>query len=293
MPNPRDDELAAHAADEEALDASDDIDDVDDPSNAYGQPPATQDDEDPRKTLRDRLARQGRDLQSAKQAAQQAMAVATRQAAQIEQLTGHLQQMGQKQSQQEQARFAAYLNSLPPAQRQAAEVHYLKQQVAALSRSQRAPRVQEEDADAYTARRAQELAAEANDDFGLDGDEAVTGDEDELDWDSEETFKRSLRKLARQRALGNNVAKKRKTAAGAAEENDVEDRVTRNVLSTIGGRSNSSRPAAAASRGRVDVMKESARIFDSTRGMSIKDRQKKLREMNGRVNDRLKLTGTR
>lgn len=273
MPRP-DDEVPAASSDQDYLsDAEYGDDSAYSPSGRDGRTPAAtdDDDEDPRKAIRDLKAQHGREQKEARER-EQALA------AQIAQQQAYLQQIGQRISQADMARQASILQNLPPEKRAAAELEMLKRQVAALRRGQTAPRTSqgytEREMEAYTEQRIREMVAEANDDFGLDGDEALSGDETDLDMETEEDFKRSLRRKARQRMLGRDtVASKSSNGSGRS--------------ATAGGRSNSARPATRSGSA-VDVERESQRIFMQTKNpkQGIMERKKMLRDMGAKARER-------
>jgi hypothetical protein len=148
------------------------------PSDAESQPSTATDDESTR-TLRDIQTAHGRQLADERRAREAAQAQVVALSQQVEGLRTYVSQVGSAFNQQQQQARADYLRRLPPEQRLAAEHQMLKQEVAALRQGQIASRSQQSEqfSDAeirdYMANRSRELVQEANDDFGLDGDEAA------------------------------------------------------------------------------------------------------------------------
>lgn len=284
MPRP-DDEVPAGPAENDDLppDASDTDSD---PSGVDSQTPVATDDESTR-TLRDIQTTHGRQLADERRAREAAQSQVVALSQQVEQLRTYVERVGSQFSQQEQARRAAYLQSLAPEARTRAELEMLKQEVAAQRRGQQAPQTQEQYSDAeiraYMAQRSQEIVDAANDDFGLDGDELlsnITAETPGVDWTDEDTFKRSVRKLARQRALG------RENPVADPKKSNEQRRTPASADSA--GRPNSARPAAGG-RSTLDVEKETQRVFMGSRNSKsgIQGRKAALKEVQKRARENL------
>lgn len=187
------------------------------PSSSQSQstPPAAGEEPD----LRQIQAQHGRELAAQRAATEAAQRALVQQTQETQALKARQQQTEAYLADQQKRQTEAYLNSLPPEKRQAEENRLLRARVDALEKRPpiAAPASQgrtESDED-YTARRSRELIAAINKEAGLSGDDALTGDEDELDWDDERGFIGSARTLAKIRSKGNGTVAQKNNQNGS------------------------------------------------------------------------------
>lgn len=183
-----------------------------------------------------------------------------------------LEALGAQLSQKEQREQDAYLNTLAPQDRKSEELRLnndrLERRLSAIERERTAPKQPtEQEQQEATVRRAQQIALEASDAFGLEGDEQITWNDPRIQaaggWESPDAYRRVATRLARKIANGTeppqgetDVADKKATPkkAAATPPNqptdlakmaaDAAKAAVAEVLGTVGGAPNSPRPAA-------------------------------------------------
>jgi hypothetical protein len=216
-----------------------------------------------------------RDLLSRLRRAGQESADARRE---VRQLREQLEGVNATLTRQQEDRMQAYLATLPPELRLQEEVKQLRDRLDDASKPR--PMAPQETAEEYTVRRMQEIVAKANVDFGLDGGDAVTGEEPGIDLSSEQAYALSVRKVARQRAFGGPAprseqeddgvaAKKPAPASNAKQETpaQMEERITKSVLSRMGvGGGSSPRPAARGGSVTSETFVGDLGTYNSKRG---------------------------
>lgn len=207
---------------------------------------------DEAKELRDRLAQAGREVKSSRDRAEQAERAVGALTTKVDALEQTLGGVARSLSERDRAEQEARIAALPPDKRADARVQMLEKRLEALA-NQQAEATERESRIAYQQRRSREIVEEANRAFGLDGDAAVTGDEEELDSRTEEAFAASLRVLAR-------IRQKQIASAGGNEEDTVatkktdsspdEEKIVSRVLQELGaGRPNSPRATGSTAGG--------------------------------------------
>jgi hypothetical protein len=199
----------------------------------------------------------------------------------ITRLTGRLDEADRQRALERQQANDARIAQLPPAQRQDEQIKALQEEVRRLSGSPPVGAPPAFDPVAYQKQLSEQMIAQYNSAHGLEGDEAITGDEDDLDWRTPETFEVSLGIIAKQRQRsasarggGDMAAKKPETVDLAALTKQVRDQ----VLQEMGaGNSNSPRPnGGTGSVSQEDIRK-------TVQSGSIVERRKAAREMRDRA----------
>lgn len=197
------------------------------------------------KKQRDLLAERGRQLKAEEQARRTAESQVVQLNETVQQLRADFQALQGHVGQREQAERDAYLESLPPDERQAEEIKFLKTKIEQLERP--AP----VDGKAYFRQRSVELLNLANQTYGLQGDLAISiSDLPESAKRSEDAFVSALEVLAVARSGGRGARSQEsedddmpKTLTPAEER----EKMKQEILQEIGaGRSNTVRPAAAS-----------------------------------------------
>lgn len=209
---------------------------------------------DPEKAIRDIRAQYGRELQRARTEATQANQATAQLAARVEQLTQNLERLGGHIVSQDAQRQEALIRTLPPEQQMAKRVELLTREVAALRArptQQQAPQPDaSKAAEQETLRRAGQILSDISDSFDLEDDALDLRDAD-LDWTSEESFRRSAKTIARQRRPGGGeqpVAKPKTPAASTITKQPLSerDKLKREIMAELGiGGSNSARASGA------------------------------------------------
>lgn len=138
---------------------------------------------DAAKIERDRRAKEGREKAALERRASTAEQLAAAQALELREMRQQVAEIKQFQTAQQQAEQEARLAALPPDQRNAAELQMIKAQLAQRDNVQ------------YQQTRMQELATQANQAFGLNGDLGIRPDDPLLDTTSEATYIASLKTL--------------------------------------------------------------------------------------------------
>jgi len=235
-----------------------------------------------------RLTQSGREAAEARRqaaAAQEVLRAQTQQIGQlqasIQLLTAQASQQQQAEAQRQQAQMEAELASLPPADRLDRRMTMLQAQLDQLRTAgaprqpaqQQAPAPQpppvqrdptdQERAD-YMEKRVKEITAEAQQTFG------VTVNLDEIpdnDWESEDTFYRSVMKQAAQASTGGNGVPPKKQAETPAQ---MRDRIRQEERERLGVNSPAA-PRAAPSSSRKKTADEAevraaAQTYDSKLG---------------------------
>ena len=201
-----------------------------------------------------RLTQQGRDLAEARRQAASANQVATAQAQKIAELEGNLLALSSNLSERDQreqaARLEAELASLPPADRLEKKIELLQGQIngmrTAVPRVQPAPPASppaqpaaqpgagtDEERAAYMERRVREIVMEAHTEFGVDVSlDAVPDD----DWNSEDSFYRSVMKQAATAARSNGGTPLPKSNA-AETPAQMRDRIRQEERERLGANS--------------------------------------------------------
>lgn len=221
------------------------------------------------RALRDVKSQHGRELAQERKRAEQAERVAVALSSKLEQLQTQVTAMGGYLSQRDARERDAYLNSLPPDKRTAAEVDLLKRELSVLrGRNQGSPQPTQAEIDAYTEQTSRKILDDTNRAYGLSGDLALTGEEDELDWDDEKGFVASVKTLAKVRSKGTSVPKQ--NGNQAVDLQKLKEDIRREVIADLGvGRSNSAKAAGgrAAPPSSADFDKVNAG-YSSKRGMA-------------------------
>ena len=220
--------------------------------SADGAPAPVAGDDAHARELRDRLAQNGRQLAEERRARERAESQVVALNDQIIAVQRQLAAVGQRVEQGEQQRMQAYLNSLPPAQRLAAQVQMqerslqqLRQQLAQARQPQRRQYSQQE-IEVYRQEQSRRILEDMNRQYGLSGDSALTGQEDELDWEGEAQFRQSAATLAKVRAKNGAAAVATKKAPEASDREALK----REILAELGvGGSNAAKPASAPKGG--------------------------------------------
>ena len=212
------------------------------------------------KRERDTLAQQGRELAAERrrreQAEQQLTTFSQRQAALERQVQGLTSSMvAQRQAEQE-----TRLASLPPIERAEARAKIAEDKADHAARLATRRDTSSETPQQYQARRSRELIDEINTTHGLGGDLALTGREEELDWEDERGFSASARVLARVRqkqigtARNGDETMAQKQAAPSVE--DIATQAVEAALRNVGievGRPISPRPTGGESGGVSEI----------------------------------------
>ena len=253
------------------------------PEQDGGSGPETEADAREREIQR-RLTQQGREnaeLRRQMQAAQQASVN------QINELQSTVRLLAEKasadqraQAEAQQRQFEAELASLPPADRLERRIEILQGQINTLRQPavqpaqpvpQQHPPAQREPTDderaAYMEKRVREIVAEASTEFGV----SVNLDQiPDGDWESEETFYRSVMKQAAQssRTGGGNEAMPAKKAETPAQ---MRDRIRQEERERLGANSPAAPRAASATSSRKKAADEAdvraaAQAYDSKLG---------------------------
>lgn len=238
-----------------------------------------------------RLTQSGREAAEARRqaaAAQAALASQTQQIgelqASIHLLTANLSERDRQAAEQHQAQIEAELQSLPPADRLERRIGMLQDQVNQLRTAapqarpaqptppapqpqqpqpvQRAPT--DEERAQYMERRVREIIQEANTEFGVAVDLEQIPDGD---WESEDTFYRSVMKQAAQASTGGNGVPTKKSAETPAQ---MRDRIRQEERDRLGVNSPTA-PRAAPASARKKVADETevraaAQTYDSRLG---------------------------
>jgi hypothetical protein len=251
---------------------------------------------------RNRLAQEGRQraaLERNNQALQTQLATQQQELQLLRQQVGGVVGLLTSQQQVEQeARMAA----LPPGQRTQVELDLVKQELlqtrqlltqqAQAQEQQRQEQLQREAAVVYKTRRMAELVDDANEQYGLEGDLAIRGDEEELDDAGEVTYKASLRTLAltrRKNGQSQGSGGDGPVATKSSEETPekMRERIKQEVLQELGvQRPNSPRAAAGAdSPERIDDdLQDTLRSYDNRRPGLLRQQLRELNERAGGVN---------
>lgn len=230
--------------------------------------PAAVEDNDTIKELRDRLAQSGRVITELR--TQNGTL-----AGQIAATNQRLEAIGAQLSEKEKREQAAYLASLPADEREKEEFRLnnqrLEARLSALEREKTVPQPTEAEQQQATIRLAHQMAVEASEDFGLDEGEQVAWNDPRLAaagaWESPESYKREVRRLARKVANGTEPAQPQPQGATAVAANPHQKKgaatpppnqptdiakiaaeaakaAVAEALGTVGGAPNSARPAA-------------------------------------------------
>ena len=278
-----------------------------------GQAPPSPEDSGPEtdadareREIQRRLTQSGREAAEARRqaaAAQQVLAAQTQQIgelqASIKLLTANLSERDRQAAQQQQAALEAELQSLPPADRLERRIGMLQDQVNQLRTAappaqpaqQRTPAPQpptvqqraptDEERAAYMEKRVREIIQEASTEFG------VTVNLDQIpdgDWESEDTFYRSVMKQAAQASTGGNGMPAKKTAETPAQ---MRERIRQEERDRLGVNSPTAPRAAPASSSRKKAASEedvraAAQGYDSKLGPKANiARMKELRATMG------------
>jgi hypothetical protein len=245
-----------------------------------------------------RLTQSGREAAEARRQAATAQQVATTQATQIGELQATVRLLTEQASAQQQAQAAerqkqieAELASLPPADRLEKKIELLQGQITSLQTA--APQARpvqpptppvpppptEASADeraAYMERRVREIVQEANAEFGVqvDLDQVPDGD-----WESEETFYRSVMKQAAHGARngGETVPPSKKAAETPAQ---MRERIRQEERDKLGVNSPASpRATPAARRKAPDEAEVRAQVQAYDSRLGPKANLKKLQEL--------------
>lgn len=248
-----------------------------------GQAPPSPEDSGPEtdadareREIQRRLTQSGREAAEARRQAQAAQAQLAAQNTQIGELqanihllVANMSERDKKDQAQQQAAMEAELASLPPADRLERRINMLQGQMEQLRTAapqaqpaQQTPPVQppqqaqrqaqpsdQERAD-YMEKRVREIVQEANTEFGV----AVNLDAiPDGDWESEETFYRSVMKQAAQASTGGDTVAQKKTAETPAQ---MRERIRQEERERLGANSPAAPRAAPASSSRKKVVSE-------------------------------------
>lgn len=246
-----------------------------------------------------RLTQQGRELATARRQAEIAQAAAQASATQVtemrttlQQLTANLNERDARDQAERQKRLEAELASLPPADRLQRQIEILQGQINTMQQQPAAPQAQpvrqqappqaqtqatDDERRAYMEKRVQEIVQEAERTYGVRPSLDSVPDED---WDSEETFYRSVMQQAQAGGNGNVAPKKDESPAQMRERIRQEEREKLGVTSPTA-------PRAANTGGRRKPASEAdvraaAQGYDSRLGPKANiERMKKLRQDMG------------
>lgn len=280
--------MVSDALDDDAVDTSDtSATDADLSELESSETPSAADQSESGRALRDLKAQLGREIAQERRAREQAEKVAIAAAAELQQLRGVVQNMGGYLAQRAEAERQARLAALPPEHRNAEEIKMLREQLARASKPATvAPkRYTPEEIEEYRDKRSSEIIAEMNRQYGLSGDAALTGDEDEIDWENEDTFLVTAKALGKLRqklsGSGGNMAKQATKQDTDAER---EERLVKKVLAQMGAGSSNSVKAASGKGGvSSDAFADTIRKYDSRGG--IVKQQAALKEMVRRADE--------
>jgi len=253
------------------------------PPSPEGSAPETDADAQEREIQR-RLTQSGREAAEARRqatSAQQALAAQTQQIGQlqasIQLLAANLSERDRRDAAQRQAQMEAELASLPPADRLDRRISMLQNQFEQLrtAGAQRQPAQQapsapppvqpsdQERAD-YMERRVREITAEAQTSFGVS---VNLDDIPDGDWESEDTFYRSVMKQAAQASTGGNGMPAKKQAETPAQ---MRDRIRQEERERLGVNSPTAPRAAPASSRKKSAdeaeVRAAAQSYDSKLG---------------------------
>lgn len=226
------------------------------------------------RALREIKAQHGREMAQTRREAAEAQRQVVAMNSQVQELTRQVQAQGAHLTERAQKERDAHLASLPPEKRTQEELRLLREQVRVLAANRAAPAapaptkrpLTQQEIDAYTARRAQELIAATNQEFGLTGDAVLTGEEQELDWDSEDAYKGSIRALAQTRKNGGSPVAKKDSAAETAAK--AKEDMRREILAELGvGGSNAAKPTGGDGNTSLDEMQKINFGYQSRGGM--------------------------
>jgi hypothetical protein len=275
-----------------------------------GQAPPSPEDQGPEteaeareRDIQRRLSQQGRELANARRQAEVAQAAAQASATQVAEMRTYLQQLStnlnerdRRDQAERQKQLEAELASLPPADRLQRQIEILQGQITTIQQTrtaapqaqparqqapqqaqpQRQTQATDDERRAYMEKRVQEIVLEAERTYGVRPNLDAVPD---ADWDSEETFTRSVMQQAQAGGNGN-VAKKDETPAQMRERIRQEEREKLGVSSPAA-------PRAAGTGGRRKAASEAdvraaAQTYDARLGPKANiERMKKLREGMG------------
>ncbi len=266
------------------------------PASDTQQPPAAETPAEPAvgaapvadeaKVLRDRLSSQGRELKELRE-------VTAAQAAQLSSAMTYVSQFGAALSQQQQAEALANLQAQIAALPQEQQVPKLLEMMVTASQpapQQQAPRPvsQGETPQQRKARLTGEILEEVNGEFGLTGDQTVTGKEEDIDDTSEMAFRKTARLLAKvkQKEI---VSMPKKPAATeppkSSNAEELKNDVYNKVMTELGiGKSNSARPAGGGKASDEEVAGKVRGITSSSK-MGTAGKLKQLRALRDSMQD--------
>lgn len=286
-------------SDDEALDQDGDTGDELRESSEPGTPAPPQGPTPRERELESRLRRQGSELAKTQQAAAAALAQLTDLQGVVTQLAATQSADKQAEAQRREQQREAYLASLPADERVAEKVRLLEEEVKTLkqpradvpparTREQPDQRHQETPQE-YQLRRAREIVAEANTEFGVKMNQDDLNSIPEEAWNDESTFYREVMRAAarRSKAEGSeegDVANKSNTNKGKQTpktEAEIRAEVRAEVREEMGVGSPAT-PKAAARRGKApteDDVRSAVQTYDSRQGPRANiARLRKLRE---------------
>lgn len=252
-------------------DSEDSASDPELPEAEYDDEPSSHGDDDREKALRDRLSVAGRESARLRRENEELR----RQIIDLQQRVLAVQQHLQEQ---ERKRWEAYIASLPPAEQALERVKMLE----AAQQRQAAPasvaKSAGEDPIAYKNRRMREILNDVNSTFNLVGDDAIVGDEDELDDSTEQAFIASAYKLAARRA---SMARRPQTAKKDSDGLDkVAEEAARRALEALGVNAPlSARSSAKPAKVSSEDIKEALWSYNPRRGaVHVRKKLEELRE---------------
>lgn len=205
------------------------------PPSLEGSPPAA----GGRQRRENPLAQRGRELADERRRREAAEG-------QVVALNARLTALESRDAQREQAYQEARLSQLSPTERNAEEIQMLRGEIARLTQAQQP---QPETTEQYRARRSAELIAQANEIYGLGGENAIRPEHlPQSAWLSEQAFIASLEALGSrvQQATQGAEEGEEPVAGTKGQQNGTPsaEEITQRVLRELGvGRSNTAHPA--------------------------------------------------
>jgi hypothetical protein len=257
--------------------------------------------EDREREIQRHLSQQGRELADARRQAADAQRASAAQANKIGELEAnirlmaeHLGEQQRQQAENRRAQMEAELASLPPQDRLERKIELLQGQITRMQTAApparpvqqqpapppAAPQQQGEDPSAYMQRRVREIQQEAQSEFGV----LITTDEvPDNAWNTEESFYRSVMKLAASKSRDGGADVPRKQTAETQEQ--LRDRIRREERERLGVNSAAAPRATPAGRKKAaseDEVRGAAQSYDSRLGPKANiQRMQELRKSMG------------